>query len=278
MTSNDAVFNIVKSRIANFYISVMGGQVRKDSPTTLMKYSRDWEYTWAFIKADVSPKDITLDCGAGNSPLPFLFSTYGAESYAIDKDAIICSKVVYIFKVIHMIISDLILFPKRTLRKLGKSQGVSGVAQKEVNKLLRLAKYLYSYFIVTNYYRISRIVKPDFWGPVSPKLLKKYKVVYSNSDMTSLPFPDEYFNTVICISVLEHLSQEDKTKGIKEMSRVVRPNGKLIITYDVDPTPIGLEIPSSMEIKETVYFKKPDNLYDKNNPDIIGMYLVKKNE
>ncbi len=43
-----------------------------------------------------------------------------------------------------------------------------------------------------------------------------------------LPFPDEHFDVVLCMSVLEHL--EDPRRGITEMRRVLRPGGRIIVS------------------------------------------------
>lgn len=44
----------------------------------------------------------------------------------------------------------------------------------------------------------------------------------------SLDFPDNYFDYVTMLAVIEHLSQPEKL--IREIWRVLKPNGKLIIT------------------------------------------------
>ncbi len=51
-------------------------------------------------------------------------------------------------------------------------------------------------------------------------------------DLTALDYEDETFDVVISVSVLEHMSDELKVKGIKEMARVLRPGGKMGITFD----------------------------------------------
>lgn len=43
-----------------------------------------------------------------------------------------------------------------------------------------------------------------------------------------LPFVENEFDTVLCVSVLEHL--EDPRKAIAEMHRVLKPGGKIIIS------------------------------------------------
>ena len=94
--------------------------------------------------------------------------------------------------------------------------------------------------------------------------------------MTDLPYENDYFDTVSCISVLEHMSHKDQIQGIREMCRVLRKGGKLIITYDKeeDLTEKFIE-ESCITPLEIVQFNKPKNLFDKNSPDIIGISLVK---
>ncbi|MBI2099171.1 class I SAM-dependent methyltransferase [Candidatus Uhrbacteria bacterium] len=47
-------------------------------------------------------------------------------------------------------------------------------------------------------------------------------------DAHALPFPDNSFDLVLCIEVLEHLKSPER--AIAEMKRVLRPGGKLILT------------------------------------------------
>lgn len=48
------------------------------------------------------------------------------------------------------------------------------------------------------------------------------------ADITGLPFPDDFFDTVICSEVLEHIP--DQHTAIKEVNRVLRPGGDLIVS------------------------------------------------
>lgn len=48
------------------------------------------------------------------------------------------------------------------------------------------------------------------------------------SDICDMPVPDASFDAVLCTEVLEHVA--DPVKAVREMARVLRPGGKMIIT------------------------------------------------
>lgn len=53
------------------------------------------------------------------------------------------------------------------------------------------------------------------------------------ADVTDLPFRDESFDLIICLHVLEHVS--DDKRAIHELHRVLRPGGKAVV--QVPPSP-----------------------------------------
>ena len=56
---------------------------------------------------------------------------------------------------------------------------------------------------------------------------------YTLANAYALPFEAETFDTVICLEVLEHL--EDDLKGLHEIKRVLKPNGRLVASVPVPP-------------------------------------------
>lgn len=57
------------------------------------------------------------------------------------------------------------------------------------------------------------------------------KVNFSCSDLKELSFPSEWFDVVYCISVIEHTNYCEEI--IEELNRVLRPEGRLVITFDI---------------------------------------------
>jgi ubiquinone/menaquinone biosynthesis C-methylase UbiE len=52
-------------------------------------------------------------------------------------------------------------------------------------------------------------------------------------DITQLDYPDNYFDVVMCISVLEHVSSKHWITIVNEFKRVCKPNGSILITVDL---------------------------------------------
>ena len=46
--------------------------------------------------------------------------------------------------------------------------------------------------------------------------------------ITSMPFADDHFDVAVCLDVIEHI--EDEQGALRELYRVVRPGGSLLIT------------------------------------------------
>ena len=55
-----------------------------------------------------------------------------------------------------------------------------------------------------------------------------------------LPYPDGYFDKIVCSSSLEHFG--DDIKALKEMNRVLKPDGSVVLTTDSFTYPISDEL------------------------------------
>ena len=76
------------------------------------------------------------------------------------------------------------------------------------------------------------------------------------ADKDALPFPDDYFDGVIFAEVLEHLLFDPKML-VREMSRVLRPGGELIVTT---PNVLRIENRVKMLLGRNVY-PRHENFY-----------------
>lgn len=66
--------------------------------------------------------------------------------------------------------------------------------------------------------------------------------------ITDIKFNDNTFDGIICIAVYHHLSNNnDRKKALDELYRVLKPNGKLLITVWAMEQPIG----SKFDFKQT---------------------------
>jgi predicted SAM-dependent methyltransferase len=50
-----------------------------------------------------------------------------------------------------------------------------------------------------------------------------------------MSFSDDFFDSIFCISVMEHMQSMNRTEAIMEMVRVLKPGGILIVTMDLRP-------------------------------------------
>jgi len=64
---------------------------------------------------------------------------------------------------------------------------------------------------------------------LSDRLLGKLE--FRQADVTRLPFKDESFDIALCFSTIEHIPDSDaRRRGFREMARVVRGEGHVIVT------------------------------------------------
>ena len=62
-------------------------------------------------------------------------------------------------------------------------------------------------------------------------------VRYEWQDLTALGFADNSFDLITCVSVLEHIQAPSDQTALRELVRVLKPGGQLILTVDYEPLP-----------------------------------------
>jgi ubiquinone/menaquinone biosynthesis C-methylase UbiE len=54
-------------------------------------------------------------------------------------------------------------------------------------------------------------------------------VTFQEASVEAIPFPDQHFDVVICSFMIFHMSEKVRRKGITEIYRVLKPEGKLLV-------------------------------------------------
>jgi len=71
----------------------------------------------------------------------------------------------------------------------------------------------------------------DFSEKIIQQAREKYGDHFQLGDMFSLPFSANYFDTIWSIAVFHHIpSRELRLKALREMKRVLKPNGRIIVS------------------------------------------------
>lgn len=55
---------------------------------------------------------------------------------------------------------------------------------------------------------------------------------FTVGEMTSIPYEDGFFDGIVCVAALDHITLQGAEKALSEMRRVLRPNRKMLITFD----------------------------------------------
>lgn len=58
---------------------------------------------------------------------------------------------------------------------------------------------------------------------------KRLHAELKKASVTEIPYPDKYFDVVICLGILDHILTQDVKKGIQEIERVLKPQGILFL-------------------------------------------------
>lgn len=93
--------------------------------------------------------------------------------------------------------------------------------------------------------------------------LPNEKITFRQCDMIKMPYPDNYFDRVFCISVLEHI-EGPLMRYINEMLRVLKVGGLLILTVDVNrwPTQFRFQHPEIVKLCQDLNVELPPQPLD----------------
>jgi len=87
------------------------------------------------------------------------------------------------------------------------------------------------------YQQIYGIEKND--PSVIAKIEKYFKkrniqTYLTSGNLLNMPYEDNEFDTVLIISVLEHLQPHEQTRAFSELHRIIRPRGQLVYGVPID--------------------------------------------
>jgi ubiquinone/menaquinone biosynthesis C-methylase UbiE len=68
-------------------------------------------------------------------------------------------------------------------------------------------------------------------------------VTFQLCNISDIPFPDEQFDVVMCSFMIFHMSEEVRNKGINEIFRVLKPQGRLLVLdIALPPSPVSRKL------------------------------------
>lgn len=71
-------------------------------------------------------------------------------------------------------------------------------------------------------------------GSVNSAIIKYPNWTFKIGGIDSLPFENEYFDQIVSLEVLEHISPSKVFKSLKEINRVLKKNGTIIISIPIN--------------------------------------------
>jgi SAM-dependent methyltransferase len=87
------------------------------------------------------------------------------------------------------------------------------------------------YWAERNYIKELNLPSPKQWVDEINRIDPE-KLIAQKADLTNLSFENNTFDKIFCISVIEHV--KDDLTGMKEMFRVLKPGGILLLTTEVN--------------------------------------------
>jgi SAM-dependent methyltransferase len=178
-------------------------------------WSRDWEYPWAILNSDIASGMRVLDCGCGGSPLLPYLAERGCQASGVDP---------YIFRRMLLRTYYLDLVRQVVRRILNYNIKALGSSVSEHPRLMDTVKSSIPFLFRPN----------NLCGYLRDPNRMSFNISLYQESLSKMHFEDDYFDKVFCISVIEHLSVEEAHTGMREMARVLKKGGLLLVTVDND--------------------------------------------
>jgi SAM-dependent methyltransferase len=70
---------------------------------------------------------------------------------------------------------------------------------------------------------------------------KRPNLIEHPGSVTAIPMPDASFDVVLCLDMLEHVPPGDRPQAIAELTRVLAPGGRLLLTFPSGPAAEALD-------------------------------------
>ena len=93
----------------------------------------------------------------------------------------------------------------------------------------------YSLLLASNGFAVEGFDLSESAVAVTKELLGNYKIdasSYRAASVLQTGYADEQFDAAIAYSVLDHMTVNDAAKGLRELSRIVRKDGLLVLAFD----------------------------------------------
>ena len=93
----------------------------------------------------------------------------------------------------------------------------------------------YSLLLASNGFAVEGFDLSESAVAVTKELLGNYKIdasSYRAASVLQTGYEDEQFDAAIAYSVLDHMTVNDAAKGLRELSRIVRKDGLLVLAFD----------------------------------------------